>query len=165
MSAAPYELYRIVTDYEALQEGFIDRVEDLNVPRGEVDAAGGFTPGHASKLLCSPPIKLLGRESLGKMLKATGMALILAIDDQRFAPIKAQLVKRRRKVSAPSMRSNVQENPVNIEELIKKERSARMREIGVKGNKSEKRKAKRQKNFRRKMIARAAARARWSKRK
>jgi|SRR6202034_620589 len=163
MNAPPYELYRVITDYEALQEGFIDRVEDLNVPRGEVDAAGGFTPGHASKLLCSPPIKLLGRESLGKMLKATGMALILAIDDQRFAPIKAQLVKRRRRV-APSMRSNVQENPVNIEEVVKKALSERTREMR-KSDSSEKRRMRRHKQRARQRKASHAARKRWSRRK
>lgn len=93
-----YEIFRVALDYEALHEAFVDRVEDLNVPRGEIDVAGKLAQGHASHLLCTPPKKVLGKESLGKMLKATGMALVLVIDDERFAPIKAKMAKRRRTV-------------------------------------------------------------------
>lgn len=95
-----YELFRIVTDYEALQEAFIDRIEDLNVSRIAIDEAGGFTPGYSAKLLCQPPVKRLGAGTLDKMLRATGMALILVIDDERFAEVKAALSKRKRKVRA-----------------------------------------------------------------
>jgi len=95
-----YEVYRVVLDYEALLEGFTDRIEDLNVSRITIDEAGEFTPGHSSKILCNPPMKMLGMRTLGKMLKATGMALVLVVDDERFAPIKAQMSKRRRRVPA-----------------------------------------------------------------
>ena len=95
-----FEVYRIVTDMEALYEGFIDRVEDLGVTRLAVDEAGGFTGGHSAKILCTPPIKHLGKISLPKMLKATGMALILVIDDERFAPVKAKMAKRKKHMRA-----------------------------------------------------------------
>lgn len=91
-----YEIFRVALDYEALHEAFVDRVEDLNVPRLAIDVAGKLAAGHASCLLSTPPTKLFGKESLGKMLKATGMALVLVIDDERFAPIKAKMAKRRR---------------------------------------------------------------------
>jgi hypothetical protein len=95
-----FEVYRVVTDYEALREGFIDRAEDLNVTRLALDEAGGFTGGHSAKILCTPPIKDLGKVSLGKMLKATGMALVLVIDDERFAPVKATMAKRKKTMRA-----------------------------------------------------------------
>jgi hypothetical protein len=91
-----FEVYRVVTDLEGIREGFIDRAEDLNVTRLALDEAGGFTGGHSAKLLCTPPIKNLGDISLPKMLKATGMALVLVIDDERFAAVKAQMAKRKK---------------------------------------------------------------------
>lgn len=95
---APEMIYRVILDYEGLQEGFADRIEDLNVPLTEVDAAGELTRGNAQKLLCKSDAKWarqFGWESLGKMLKGTGLALALIVDDERFAPIKAQMVKRK----------------------------------------------------------------------
>lgn len=91
-----YELYRVVTDMDALHEAFRDRVEDLQVTQLSVDQAGGLQNGYSGKLLCNPPIKSFGRESLPRMLKATGMALILVIDDERFAEVKEQLGQRKR---------------------------------------------------------------------
>jgi hypothetical protein len=91
-----YELYRVISDWDALHEGFRDRVEDLQITRVEIDAAGKLQPGYAAKLLCDPPMKSFGKESLPRMLKATGMALVLVIDDERFAPVKERLTKRRR---------------------------------------------------------------------
>ena len=95
-----FEVYRVVTDMEALQEAFIERIEDLDVSRLSIDEAGGFTGGHSAKLLCQPPIKKIGATSLPKLLKATGMALVLVIDDERFAPIKAKMIARKKRVRA-----------------------------------------------------------------
>ena len=166
MSQASWEPYRVILDYEALQEAFIDRVEDLNVSRLTIDEAGGFTPGHASKLLCNPPIKKLGPASLEKMLKATGLILIAAVDDERFAPVKAQMMPRKRIVrAAKRMPGEMQKSPINIEEVLKTAMQARMREIGLKGNKSVKRRAKIMKKRARQRAATHAARMRWSKAK
>jgi hypothetical protein len=94
----PDQIYRVITDYEALQDGFADRIEDLNVPLTEVDAAGELTRGNAQKLLCKSDAKWarqFGWESLGKMLKGTGLVLALIVDDERFAPIKATMQTRK----------------------------------------------------------------------
>lgn len=91
-----FEVYRVVTDYAALCEAFSERVEDIQATRLGVDAAGGFALGHASTLLCRPQIKGYGPESLTHMLKATGMVLVLAIDDERFAKVKDRLGRRER---------------------------------------------------------------------
>jgi hypothetical protein len=94
----PDQIFRICWDYEALQDGFADRIEDLNVPLTEVDAAGELTRGNAQKLLCKSDAKWarqFGWESLGKMLKGTGLVLALIVDDERFAPIKATMQTRK----------------------------------------------------------------------
>jgi hypothetical protein len=104
-----FEAYRIVEDYDALCEALSERVEDLQATRLGVDAAGGFAGGHASTLLCRPQIKGYGPVSLTKMLKATGMVIVLAIDDERFAKVRERLGRRERpfrslarKLPAPS---------------------------------------------------------------
>jgi hypothetical protein len=106
-----YQLYRLVTDYEALQDGFLDRIEDLNTTLEQIDINGAFASGNSQKLLTKNPGKAIARKrdnrhasarrtfgwkSLGKMLTATGMALVLVIDDERFAPLKAQMMPRKR---------------------------------------------------------------------
>lgn len=94
-----YEPYRVITDYEALQDGFADRIHELDVPMIEIDAIGDLTMGNTQKLLSKSDAKWarrFGWVSLGKMLKATGLVLVLMIDDERFAPIREQMAKRRR---------------------------------------------------------------------
>jgi len=117
-SMPEYELYRVITDYEALVDGFWDRVDDLGTTLLSIDQVGGMAEGNAQKLLSKNPGKRVqqpknhrfadmkrtfGWESLGKMLKATGLALVLVVDDDRFAPIKDQLAQRKK----PLMRSIV----------------------------------------------------------
>lgn len=161
------EIYRIVTDMEALHEAFRDRVEDLDVSRIELDAAAGLTPGYSSKLLCDPPMKFVGKETLPKMLKGTRLAIALVVDDGKLA--SAELPKRKYRIgrirSAPGITGETQEIPVNIEELVKTALQSRMREIGMKGNKSSKRKARVEQRKARQRRATHAARMRWEKRK
>jgi hypothetical protein len=107
----PYELYRVITDYEALQDGFWDRIDELETTLLAIDQVGGMAEGNAQKLLSKNPGKRVqkarnhrfadaqrkfGWESLGKMLKATGLALVLVVDDERFAPVRDQLAKRKK---------------------------------------------------------------------
>ena len=95
-----FEPFRIVEDYEALCEALSERVEDLQATRLGVDAAGGFAGGHASTLLCRPQIKGYGPTSLTRMLRATGLTLVLAIDDERFAKVRERLGRRERPLRA-----------------------------------------------------------------
>jgi hypothetical protein len=92
-----YELYRVILDYEGLQDGFCDRIEDLNTTLEQIEIGAEFAKGNVQKLLTKSPGRLartFGWESLGKMLKGTGLALVLVVDDERFAPLKEQLAKR-----------------------------------------------------------------------
>ncbi len=107
-----YELYRIITDYEALQDGFLDRIDDLDTTLEQIELTGGLAKGQLQKCLTKNPGKAIARkrdhrtasnqrkfgwESLGKVLAGTGLALVLVVDDERFTPIKDQLAKRRRR--------------------------------------------------------------------
>jgi hypothetical protein len=91
-----FEPFRIAADYEALCEAFSERVEDIGATRLGIDAAGRFAGGHASTLLCNPQLKGYGPTSLTKMLEATGLVIVLAIDDERFAKVKDRLIRRER---------------------------------------------------------------------
>lgn len=138
-------IYRVILDYEALHEMFRDRVEDLNTSRDSIDVAGKFTPGYAAKLLCNPPMRMLSRESLGKMLDATGMVLVAVVDDIRFAAVKSTLAVRKRRDKLPngSIRQPAwlitRKASQNMQFLRNKKLSPRQR----------------------RMIAKRAARARW----
>jgi hypothetical protein len=150
-----YELYRVILDYEALQDGFMDRIDDLNTSLDQIDQAGGLTRGNTQRLLTKNPGKprsdrpssasrrTFGWESLGKMLKGTGLALVLVVDDERFAPMKEQLMKRKRMPTKVSM-----ERPTW---LFTKRNAANMRALGIKSLSPQQRKR----------IAKKAAKARW----
>lgn len=160
MTAERYELYRVITDYEALQDGFLDRIDDLNTTLEQIDMAGGFTKGNVQKLLTKNPGKLrsdrpntvsrrtFGWESLGKMLKGTGLALVLVVDDERFAETKEQLMQRKK-----PMRTNV--SIAKPTWLFTKRNAANMRALGIKSLSPQQRRR----------IAKKAAKARWRKAK
>jgi hypothetical protein len=99
--AAPVPLemvYRVVLDLDALKEAFADRIADLGVAMTEIDEAGDMTRGQTQKLLVQSNTKWsrsFGWKTLGAMLKGTGLQLVLIEDADRFAPIKAQMVKRK----------------------------------------------------------------------
>jgi hypothetical protein len=106
-----YELFRIITDYEALQDGFLDRIDDLETTMRQIELSGEFAHGELQKLLSKNAGKRIERKrdhryesarrtfgwkSLGETLKHTGLALVLVVDDARFAEHKAELAKRKR---------------------------------------------------------------------
>lgn len=154
-----YELYRVITDYEALQDGFLDRIDDLNTTLEQIDMSGGFTKGNAQKLLTKIPGKMrsdrpntpsrrtFGWESLGKMLKGTGLALVLVVDDERFTETKEQLAKRTR----PRLPTNVSMKRPSW--LFTKKNARNMRALGIKSLSPQQRKR----------IAKRAAKTRWRK--
>lgn len=159
-----YEVYRVVTDLEALHEAFRDRVEDMDASRLEIDEAAGLTPGYASKLLSDPPMKFVGLKTLPKILKGTRLKIALIEDNGQAMPdVPKRKYRIGRLLDPASMPAEMQNIPINLEELVKNATRARMREIGMKGNKSPKRKARALKRAMRQRVASHAARKRWSK--
>lgn len=170
----PPDIYRVVTDMEALHEAFRDRVEDMDVSRLELDAAAGFTPGYASKLLCDPPIKYIGKNSLAKMLKGTGLAIALVVNDGKLPKAERRKYKigriRMAEPAASEVKQKQQEIPEIPKELSKvaqeQTRSlTRMQELGFMGGiasgKKRRAKAMRKRELQRKRAH--AARLRWAK--
>jgi hypothetical protein len=109
-------LYCIVDDYGALQDGFADRIEDLNVTLTEIDAVGGIARGWTQRRLqkmdpddfrpsATRKCSQFAWKTLGQTLKATGLALALIVDDERFAPVKAKMVQRARPSRPPKVRA------------------------------------------------------------
>lgn len=174
-----YELYRVVLDYEALQESFLDRIDDLNVSLSEIDAEGGMTRGNAQRLLTksegkprkdrpsSSSRRTFGWESLGKMLKGTRTVLALMVDkDQPPADLKprsmrggAVLLKRKREAERSlSIGCQAEQSPEIRAQLELKQR---MSELGKRGAK---RRMQTTSKRARQRAASHAARKRWAKR-
>lgn len=159
--APEYELFRVITDYEALQDGFLDRIDDLDTTIIGVELAAEMASGQLQKCLTKSAGKhvketarssrkaslkrTFGWETLGKTLEKTGLALVLVVDDERFAPIKELLAKRRRRV----MPTNV--SITRPTWLFTKKKAREMRALGVSKLSPKQRKK----------IARIAANARW----
>jgi hypothetical protein len=97
MNARPtFDPYRIFLDYEGLEDGFIDRIEDLNTTFDQIDERCGFTRGEMQKLVSKSRerwARTFGVVSLGKALKGTGMALALVVIDES---VRNELIARKR---------------------------------------------------------------------
>src|SRR5206468_2426011 len=70
-----------VRDYDELVAAVRARVAELNITHANVDDVSGVPGGYASKLLCNPPMRTMGRVSLGLMLGALGLKLLVVEDE------------------------------------------------------------------------------------
>jgi hypothetical protein len=73
------------------------RADQLNVSRQTIDEVAGLTPGHASKLLASAPSRHLGPISLGLILRALGLKLVVVDDPEALAAVRDRLTPRNAK--------------------------------------------------------------------
>jgi hypothetical protein len=87
---------REVRDYIDLQLALRDRAAELNISRLCIDEVSGLQHGYSAKLLSVPPIKCLGRTSLGPLLQALGLKLIVAEDPEALAKVSRRLVPKGR---------------------------------------------------------------------
>jgi hypothetical protein len=139
-------------DYDGLHRILRDRADELNVSRTTLDEAAGLTPGHASKLLAPRPLKKLGVVSLGLMLQAMGLKLVVVEDVEALERISAKLIPR--------------EVPANVLSLSwgrAKHLLVSKRWVKKNGRKGGKQRAKNLWPRQRSAIARKAAKARWHK--
>lgn len=93
MTDAPRQI-AIVTDYDSLVAAFRARANELNVSRATLDDVSGLASGYASKLLATPPIKTVGAVSLGPILGALGMSIVLVEDPEQLRRIASRMVDR-----------------------------------------------------------------------
>lgn len=87
----------VVREYGELMTALRNRANALDVPREAIDALAGLQSGYTAKLLAPVPIRAIGPTSLGPLLQALGVAIIIVEDLATFEKIEARLRKRRRK--------------------------------------------------------------------
>jgi hypothetical protein len=78
-AAAPQPI-ATVRSYDDLRRAVADWCRQIGMTREELDDEAGLTNGHAGKLLSERAIKRLGIVSLGRVMAATGLVLIVAAD-------------------------------------------------------------------------------------
>jgi hypothetical protein len=90
----------VVNDYAGFMAALRTRADELDVSRETLDAVSGLQNGYCAKLLAPVPIRAIGPTSLGPLLQALGLAIIVVEDLGAFEKIEARLRKRRRKDDA-----------------------------------------------------------------
>jgi hypothetical protein len=88
------KLLATVRDYDELIAAIRARRDELEVTHETIGEVAGIASGHASKLLCDPPMKRMGIISLGAVLGALGLKLIVVEDEEALARVRRRLVKR-----------------------------------------------------------------------
>jgi hypothetical protein len=143
------------------------RRDELNISHETIDGIAGLQAGYTSKLLAPTPIKNLGPMSFGALLGALGMALVAVPDPDAVAAVEKRWQKRKRpqKLVSASISPSI-DNQVPTEIQITPElqsfldQSGYMRAIGLRGNQKRNERLSR---WKRKVLARRAAKARWAK--
>lgn len=146
----------VIREYEELRQALCARRDQLNVTHGTLDELSGLQAGYVSKVLAPKPIKHLGPTSLGPLMGALGVTLLMVEDTAQMERIRARLLKRRR--------------IGRYAQLVNSELQAAASILGVgviltseRGREYARKRVSKQTEFRRKSVARKAARARWKK--
>jgi hypothetical protein len=94
----PLRILATIRDYQQLVLALRDWVAKLGTTGESIDALAGLPDRYVSKLLAPVPLKGIGRHSLGPLLGALGLKLILAVDTEQLALIGHRLdpAKKRR---------------------------------------------------------------------
>lgn len=84
-----------VRDYDQLIAALRARVAELDVAGETVDHVAGIPLRYTMKLLAPVPVKSLGRSSMGPLLGALGLKLLVVEDHEALEKIRHRLVKVR----------------------------------------------------------------------
>jgi hypothetical protein len=150
-----------------LIEALRNRARELQLTHETIDNVAGLQSGYTSKLLAPKPIKNLGPMSFESILGALGVAVVVVTDQAAIDRVQGRWEKRKRpqKLSASIPLSIDHEVPLKIAITPELQRFCLrpeyMREIGLRGNM--KRNAK-MSPWKRRVLARRAAKARWGNR-
>lgn len=149
-----------------------NRRDELQLTHETIDDISGLQAGYTSKLLAPKPIKNLGPMSFECILGALGLAVVVVEDPEQIARIEWQWTKRRRPkrkmlaLPPPSMPLSIEHQvPAEIQVTPALQRLLSnpewMKEIGLRGNHARNAKLS---PWKRRVIARKAAKARWANR-
>jgi hypothetical protein len=145
----------VVRSYDDLVVALRGRVDELKVAQIGLDEELHLARGHVNKLIGPVPVKSLGRETLGPIIQALGLVMILE-EDPIALQIAARMARRKRK------QSNADDGMLTL-----KRRKPRgyWRKDKAWGRTLAARRFLILSPARRRMIARRAAKARWKKQK
>ena len=102
-----------VHDYAGLHRVLRERAEELGISRLVLDEISGVCAGYSSKVLCSPPMKNLGAVTLGPMLGALGLKLLVTEDRAALARLATR--PRRQRAQARAKFSNAEPPRIKAE--------------------------------------------------
>lgn len=88
-----------VSNYDELIAALRARADELGVTRETLDAVSGMQTGYCSKLLAPVPIRALGPTSLGPMLGALGLAILVVEDAEALGKISKRIERSTKKRS------------------------------------------------------------------
>jgi hypothetical protein len=89
--------YAEATDYDGLRRAIRNRIEQLNVSRSTLDSVSGLPSGYCAKILSEGEAKdprRFGMLSLGLVLQATGLRMLLVADREALAKVTPMLAER-----------------------------------------------------------------------
>jgi hypothetical protein len=147
-----------VRDYADLHAALRARAAALNVSRETIDDIAGLQAGYAAKLLAPNPqgsLRVMGHYTLGLMLGALGLKLLVVVDDAALAKVARRLVQR-----CPGQTRDFDAK----RDSISSEDATVFRYFSALGSLGGRARVSKISPARRKAIARKAARARWSSR-
>jgi hypothetical protein len=143
------------------------RAQTLGLAYGTVDAIAGLPDRYTSKLFAPVPIKNLGPISFEAILGALGVTVILVEDQEQCDRVSGRWTQRKRPLKTTgSIPGSIEcEVPMTLQVTPELQRvlnkSDFMRKISARGNLARKNKLS---PWKRRMIARRAAKARWARR-
>lgn len=143
-------------DYEGLQRAMRVRAEALNISRETLGEISGLHSGHAGKMLADPPSKNMGIVSMGLLLQALGLKLLIVEDAEQMRRLANQMTQR---AGGKGWKKAILNGVENGTVMLKFSRR-HMRKLGLSSAAGRMKKIP---AWRRRQIARKASRARWQK--
>jgi hypothetical protein len=87
---------KIITSMPELLDAIRGRRDELNISHETIDDLAGLQSGYTSKILAPTPIKNLGPMSLGAILGALGIGLIVVEDSLQRSKVESRWCQRKR---------------------------------------------------------------------
>jgi hypothetical protein len=108
---------KVITSLTELLAALRDRRDELNISHELIDDIAGFQSGYTSKLLAPRPSKNLGYMSLGSVMGALGVGLVLVEDAARRSQVEGRW--RERKRSPRSLKTDGALNNNESKQIVK----------------------------------------------
>lgn len=138
-------------------EAYRRRVAELGLTHATVDAISGLPDGYTGKLLAPVPMKTMSRKAIELLNGALGMGFVVAIDEEQVKRVCRRWIQRKR----PHNRSASITASIPIEIQLSPEMAKQLGTIEFARSGGHGR-AQRLSPWKRRVIARKAARARWA---